>query len=87
MSETSNAVEDVLRWMVDEPDAVRARERRGRRGQIVEVWVAPGDMGAVIGRSGRTAGALRTLLDSRGESEDCNYDLKILEPEEPHRDR
>ncbi|MBZ0114718.1 MAG: KH domain-containing protein [Thermoanaerobaculia bacterium] len=82
MSETAEAVRAVIRQLVTDPDVVEVHERSGRGRQVLEVSVAPEDMGAVIGRGGRTAGALRSLLDSRGESFDQDYELKILEPEE-----
>ncbi len=82
MSETAAAVEAVIRQLVSNPDSVEVEERNARGRQVLEVSVAPEDMGAVIGRGGRTAGALRSLLDSRGESFDQDYELKILEPEE-----
>ena len=50
---------------------------------VLEVEVAPEDMGSVIGRNGRTAQALRTLLRARGDRTGVSYDLKIREPGEP----
>lgn len=82
MSETARALELVIRELVDEPEAVQVRERAGRGRRVLEVSVADRDMGAVIGRGGRTASALRTLLDSRGESFGQDFELRILEPEE-----
>ena len=60
---TANAVLDhVVRGLVDEPDAVRIdTEQRGRR-TILEVHVAPGELGRVIGRRGRTAQSIRTVV-------------------------
>jgi len=55
-------VEVVVRALVDHPDAVKVAEAE-RRGMIVlELTTAPGDMGKIIGRQGRTAAALRTLV-------------------------
>lgn len=57
-----NVVEVAARALVDQPDQVMVRETE-RRGMIVlELTTAPGDMGKVIGRQGRTAAALRTLV-------------------------
>ena len=58
------ALEHLVRGIVDNPNDVSVRTRRGRddRGQTLEVRVHPDDMGRVIGRSGRTATALRTVL-------------------------
>ena len=55
-------VEVVARALVDRPDAVRVTESERRGTSIVELTTAPGDMGKIIGRQGRTAAALRTLV-------------------------
>jgi len=76
----------VVRHLVDQPDAVRVREQQRGRSHVLDLEVAPDDMGSVIGRGGRTAQALRALLRNRGESTGISYDLKIREPgESPHR--
>lgn len=70
-------VEAVARALADEPDAVRVRETE-RRGQTVfELEMAPGDLGRVIGRQGRTAAAIRTLLSSAAEAEGKRVTLDI----------
>lgn len=56
------ALSHLVRGIVDHPDDVDVATRRGRRGTSVEVRVHPDDMGRVIGRSGRTATSLRTVL-------------------------
>ncbi|HTY71958.1 MAG TPA: RNA-binding protein [Actinomycetes bacterium] len=56
------ALEHLVRGIVDHPDEVSVRDRQLRRGRVLEVRVHPEDMGKVIGRSGRTAKALRTVL-------------------------
>lgn len=55
-------VEVVARALVDHPDAVRVTEAERRGMSVVELNTAPGDMGKIIGRQGRTAAALRTLV-------------------------
>lgn len=55
-------VEYVARGLVDRPDAVEVREVEDERGLTLEVRVAPEDMGKVIGRGGRIAIALRTVV-------------------------
>jgi uncharacterized protein len=64
------ALSHLVRGIVDNPDDVEVRERTGRRGTTLEVHVNPADMGRVIGRSGRTATALRKVIvalnDGRG---------------------
>jgi uncharacterized protein len=55
-------VEVVARALVDHPDAVRVTEVERRGMTVLELSTAPGDMGKIIGRQGRTAAALRTLV-------------------------
>ena len=55
-------IEVVVRALVDQPDAVQVTESARRGVNVVELRTAPGDMGKIIGRQGRTAAALRTLL-------------------------
>ena len=55
-------VEVVVRAMVDSPDAVRVTETQRRGMTMLELTTAPGDMGKIIGRQGRTVAALRTLV-------------------------
>jgi uncharacterized protein len=69
----------VVSFLVDQPEAVRVRAQRRGRVELLEIAVAPEDMGTVIGRGGRTAQALRALLRARGDAESTSYDLKIRE--------
>ena len=59
------ALEHLVRGIVDHPDDVRVDLVDNRRGQRLEVRVHPEDLGRVIGRSGRTAKALRQVIDRR----------------------
>ena len=65
--------------LVDDPDAVTVQETSDEEGTVLELRVAPGDMGKVIGRQGRTAKALRTLLGARAEAEGKRVTLEILD--------
>ena len=56
------ALGHLVRGIVEHPDDVQVRTRQQRRGRSLEVRVHPDDMGRVIGRSGRTAQAVRTVL-------------------------
>ena len=56
------ALEHLVKGIVEHPDEVSVRDRTLRRGRVLEVRVHPEDMGKVIGRSGRTAKALRTVV-------------------------
>lgn len=71
-------VEWIARALVDEPEAVTVEERPGAT-TVFELSVAPGDLGKVIGRQGRTAKALRTLLAARAEIEGARATLEILD--------
>jgi predicted RNA-binding protein YlqC (UPF0109 family) len=61
MMETE-ALEHLVRGIVDNPDDVSVRTRNLRRGRTLEVHVHPDDIGKVIGRNGRTATAIRTVV-------------------------
>ena len=61
-----DAIEHLVRGIVDNPDEVRVDMVTSRRGRTVEVHVHPEDLGKVIGRGGRTATALRTLVAGIG---------------------
>ena len=70
-------VEVVVRALVDKPDSVRVHES-SRRGMIVlELKTAPADMGKIIGRQGRTAAALRTLVAVTAERHGVRAQLDI----------
>jgi predicted RNA-binding protein YlqC (UPF0109 family) len=58
----AEALEHLVRGIVDNPDDVSVRTRQRRHGQLLEVRVHPDDLGKVIGRGGRTATAFRTVL-------------------------
>jgi len=61
-----NALEHLVRGIVDNPDDVTVELVTGRRGRTLEVRVNPEDLGKVIGRNGRTAKALRTVMAAIG---------------------
>ena len=58
----AQALEHLVRGIVDSPDDVRVKARTTRRGDLLEVRVNPDDLGRVIGRNGRTAKALRVVV-------------------------
>lgn len=58
----AEALEHLVRGIVDNPEEVQVNEKSLRRGDLLEVRVHPDDLGRVIGRSGRTARALRTVV-------------------------
>ena len=77
------AVEVLARALTDRPDEVRVVESPHRGTTLVELFVAPGEIGKVIGKQGRTAAALRTLAATAGEKEGKTVTLEIRDT--PHR--
>jgi predicted RNA-binding protein YlqC (UPF0109 family) len=67
VSRARAVVEAIARALADKPDAVSVSEREARGQTFVELTMAPGDMGRVIGRQGRTAQAVRTLANLAAE--------------------
>jgi len=63
-------VEFLARELVDDPDAVVVEESRDDRGVLLTVHVAPDDMGKVIGRGGRTAKAIRSVVRAAATRQD-----------------
>ncbi|HEV8394949.1 MAG TPA: KH domain-containing protein [Vicinamibacterales bacterium] len=70
-------VEVVARALVDRPDEVHVTESERRGMTVVELSTAPGDMGKIIGRQGRTAAALRTLVSLTAEQQGTRAQLDI----------
>ena len=62
----ADALEHLVRGIVDNPDDVRVQLVTTRRGRTLEVHVHPDDLGKVIGRGGRTATSLRTVMSGIG---------------------
>mgnify|MGYP002530506581 CR=1 FL=1 len=65
--------------LVDDPDAVTVTETSDEEGKVLELRVAEGDMGKVIGKQGRTARALRTLLGAASSKAHRRVMLEIVE--------
>jgi len=70
-------VEVVVKTLVDHPDAVKVTESSRRGMTMVELSTAPGDMGKIIGRQGRTAAAIRTLVALTAERHGVRAQLDI----------
>ena len=68
------ALEHLVRGIVDHPDDVVVRQNN-RRGLTLEVKVNPEDMGRVIGKNGRTATALRTVVNALNEKGNVRIDI------------
>ena len=72
-------VEFVAKSLVDHPDEVRIRTHERDQQTIVELEVAPADLGKVIGRQGRTARAIRTILSAAGQKSRRRWSLDIVD--------
>lgn len=71
-------VEIIARALVDNPDAVKVNEIVGEQSVIIELKVAPEDMGKVIGRQGRIAKAIRTVVKAAATKENKRVVVEIL---------
>lgn len=74
-------IEYLVKQIVDEPDLVEVTRRVDELGVLITLRVGPHDMGKVIGKSGQTAKALRTLLRVVGSKYNLRVNLKIVEPD------
>ena len=72
-------VEYVVKELVDNPDQVHIERCEDSRGVLLELSVAPDDLGRVIGRHGATAQSLRSLLRALGVKNGTRYNLKIVD--------
>jgi predicted RNA-binding protein YlqC (UPF0109 family) len=72
-------VEEIAKALVDIPDQVSVREVEGEQVPVLELKVAPSDLGKVIGKQGRTARSIRTLLGAAGMKLNRRFTLEILE--------
>ena len=72
-------VEFIAKALVNEPGAVVVNEVGGEKGSVLELKVAPGDLGKVIGRQGRTARSLRTIIAAAGMKVRRRVVLEIVE--------
>jgi predicted RNA-binding protein YlqC (UPF0109 family) len=71
-------IEQIAKALVDEPDKVSVAQVEGDT-TVLELRVAPGDLGKVIGKQGRTARSMRTLLGAAGMKLGRRYTLEIIE--------
>jgi uncharacterized protein len=80
-------VEFIIKSLVSDPDAVSIERRIDEKGVLLELTVAPEDLGRVIGKRGATAQSVRTLLRALGTKNDARYNLKIVDNGEPGAER
>jgi len=72
-------VEAIAKALVDKPDQVQVRAVEGEQVTVLELRVDPTDLGKVIGRQGRTAKSIRTILGAAGMKLKKHLTLEILE--------
>ncbi|HEX6098578.1 MAG TPA: KH domain-containing protein [Thermoanaerobaculia bacterium] len=72
-------IEFLAQSLVDNPDEVRVRSHERDQQTVLELEVAPADLGKVIGRQGRTARAIRTVLNAAAQKSRRRYSLDILD--------
>ncbi|GAA3712618.1 RNA-binding protein [Microlunatus aurantiacus] len=80
-----DALEHLVRGIVSHPDEVRVRDKQLRQGRMLEVRVNPSDIGKVIGRSGRTATALRTVVGALAGGQSVRVDF--VDVDKPQQQR
>jgi len=72
-------IEDIAKALVDVPDEVQVKTLEGEQTTVLELKVAPGDLGKVIGKQGRTARSIRTILGAAGMKLNRRFTLEIIE--------
>lgn len=72
-------VEHIAKALVDNPDQVVVQAVAGGQATVLELRVAPDDIGRVIGKQGRTARSLRTILNAAGVKHNKRFNLEIVE--------
>jgi uncharacterized protein len=72
-------IEDIAKALVDIPEEVIINEVQGEQTTVLELKVAPSDLGKVIGKQGRTARSIRTILGAAGMKLNRRFTLEIIE--------
>lgn len=72
-------IENIVKALVDHPEEVSVSEVDGERTTVYELRVGPGDLGKVIGKKGKTASAIRTLISAASAKKGKRAMLEILE--------
>ena len=79
MAAVKQLVEDIAKALVDNPDQVSVHAVEGEQITVLELRVAAGDIGKVIGKQGRTARSIRTLLSVCGVKLNRRLSLEVVE--------
>ena len=72
-------ISNIVKALVDQPEEVSVAEIEGVHTVVLEISVAKSDMGKVIGKQGRNAGAIRTILSAAAGKANKRYVLEIVE--------
>ncbi|MCR4791006.1 MAG: KH domain-containing protein [Treponemataceae bacterium] len=72
-------IEYIAKSLVTDPSSVSVQEVEGEKSTVIELRVAQGDIGKVIGKSGRIAKAIRTVLSASSSKSGKRYSLEILD--------
>ena len=72
-------VEVIAKALVENPDEVMVNEKKDGRNIVIELHVAPSDMGKVIGRQGRIAKAIRSVVKAASSRENLRVDVEIVD--------
>jgi len=72
-------IESIAKSLVDNPDKVKVSQLDGEQSSIIELRVAQEDMGKIIGKQGRNAQAIRTILGAAGMKLKKRFNLEIIE--------
>jgi predicted RNA-binding protein YlqC (UPF0109 family) len=79
MSKLKDLVEQIAKVLVDQPEAVQINEIEGEQTIVIELKVAKEDLGKIIGKEGKTAKAMRTILGAAGSKLKKRVVLEIIE--------
>ena len=72
-------LETIVKYLVNEPEKVTVTEIEGEQSVILELRVAPEDMGRVIGKEGRIAKAIRTIMKALGAKEEKKVTIEFID--------
>lgn len=87
VSEMQTLMTEITRALVDDSDAVRVEAITEQEATVLRLHVAPGDIGKVIGKQGRTARSLRTILGAASMKLQRRFSLDIVEAGRTHHDQ
>jgi uncharacterized protein len=79
-------VTEIAKALVDEPSAVVVESQEGDENTVLRLHVAPTDVGKVIGKQGRTARSMRTILGAVSMKHHHRYTLDIIEEDHPEKE-